>query len=203
MDIPYGVMDIMSEETSWFVLKDGKELGPFGFYEVIRMVQQNKVHSMDYIRRGHEKKWQQVADLSDFQLHNFKSMDEPQIDFGAEIYNRRRFERYEINEKAFFNHNEASVWSNALELSFGGLAIECIYGLLDVGSSIKIHLRIGQESINAVGKVISKRDWKNPTDNSFSFRYGVKFMKLDPKSKVKLSKIIADFESKNNKKVAA
>lgn len=191
----------IDQSEKWFVMKGGRQLGPLDYFEVIRMVQQNKIHSMDFIRKENEKSWHQVADISEFQLHNFKSLNEPELKFDSPIYNRRKHERYQVDEKVFLSHQNIKIWANAKELGTGGAGIDTIYGLLEVGSSMPVNLRIKEYSINAVVKVVSKRDWKNPLDNSYVFTYGLKFMKIDPKSELILSKLID--ELKKSEKIAA
>lgn len=190
-----------SSDTTWFVLKDNRRLGPFGYFEVIRMIQENKVHSFDFIRRSSDKTWSQVADVSEFQQHSIKSLDDPDIKFDTPLYSRRRYERHELNSRVFLNHQNLSLWANAIEIGQGGMGIDTVYALLDVGHSFQIHLKYDQSlNLNALVKVVSKRSWKNPLDNTFSFRYGLKFIKLDPKSKISLNQILDTF--KPNKEVA-
>lgn len=190
-----------NNESTWYVLKDSRKLGPYGYFEVLRMIQENKVHSFDFIRKSSDKTWSQVADVSEFQQHSIKSLDDPDIKFDTPLYSRRRYDRHELNSKVFLNHQNLSLWANAKEIGLGGMGIDTVYALLDVGHSFQIHLKHDPNlSLNALVKVVSKRSWKNPLDNTYRFRYGLKFIKLDPKSKITLNQILDGF--KENKEVA-
>jgi hypothetical protein len=184
-----------SESSNWILLKDGQEIGPLSFYEVIRLIKQNKVHAMDFIKKADSKAWSQVGDISDFQLHKFKSLADSVLGHRVPLSNRRRYDRFSVEEKMLVTHQNSNVWVTVAELGAGGAGIETIYGLMDVSDTMKIHIQIQGISINALAKVVSKRDWKNPTDNSFVFRYGLKFVKFDSKSELLLQKIIKDLKS--------
>lgn len=183
-----------SESSNWILLKDGQEIGPLSFYEVIRLIKQNKVHAMDFIKKVNSKAWSQVGDISDFQLHKFKSLADSVLGHRVPLSNRRRYDRFSVEEKMLITHQNSNVWVTVAELGAGGAGVETIYGLMDVSDTMKIHIQIQGVSINALAKVVSKRDWKNPTDNSFVFRYGLKFVKFDSKSEVLLQKIIKDLK---------
>lgn len=186
-----------NEESSWYILKDNRKIGPLGYFEVVRMIQDNKIHSFDFIRKSSDKTWSQVADISEFQQHSIKSLDEPEMKFDTPLYSRRRYERHELKAKVFLNHQNLSLWAQANEIGLGGLGIDTVYALLDVGHSLQIHLKHEESnSMNALVKVVSKRSWKNPLDNTYRFRYGLKFLKVDPKSQVVLNRIIESFKAR-------
>ncbi len=187
-------MSNVNEDSKWLILKEGKEIGPLDFYEVIRLIKQNKVHSMDFIKKIADKSWCQVADITDFQLQKFKSLSDSVIGHRIPLSNRRRYNRFKVVEKILLNHENINVWAAVSELGSGGIGIETIYGLLNVSDMAKVHIKIKSSSINAIAKVVSKRDWKNPVDNTFVFRYGLKFVKFDSKSQLLLSTIIKDLE---------
>lgn len=183
-------MSEINENSKWLILKEGQELGPLDFYEVIRLIKQNKIHSMDFIKRSSDKSWCQVADIPDFQLQKFKSLSDSVLGHRVPLSNQRRYDRFKVDEKILINHDNLNVWAEVAELGSGGVGIETIYGLLNVSDMTKVHIKINEISINAIAKVVSKRDWKNPIDNTFLFRYGLKFVKFDSKSEILLHKII-------------
>lgn len=187
-------MSNINEESKWFILKQGQEIGPLDFFEVIRLIKQNKVRSMDFIKRASDKSWSQVADISDFQLHKFKSLSDSVIGHRTPLSNRRRYDRFKVLEKILLNHENLNIWAEVSELGSGGIGIQTIYGLLNVSDMAKIHIKIKTTSINAIAKVVSKRDWKNPSDNTFVFKYGLKFVKFDSKSELLLNTIIKDLK---------
>lgn len=186
-----------NEDSKWLVLKEGQELGPLDFYEVIRLIKQSKIRSMDFIKKTDDKSWCQVADISDFRLHNFKSLSDSVLGQRVPLSNRRKYDRFKVEEKILLNHENMNVWAAVQELGFGGAGIETFYGLLNVSDMMKIHLKISDVSINALAKVVSKRDWKNPVDNTYIFKYGLKFVKFDSKSEVILSKILKNLKVEN------
>lgn len=190
-------MSNVNQDSKWLILKEGQEIGPLDFFEVIRLVKQNKVHSMDFIKRISDKSWSQVADIHDFQLHKFKSLSDSVIGHRVPLSNRRRYDRYKVDEKILINHENINIWAEVAELGSGGVGIETIYGLLNLNDMTKVHIKINETSINAIAKVVSKRDWKNPLDNTFLFRYGLKFVKFDSKSEILLDKIVRSLKSTN------
>lgn len=186
---------MQNENSQWLILKDGQEIGPLTFYEVIRLIKQNKVHSMDFIKKQDAKSWSQVADFSDFQLHKFKSLNDSVMGHREPLSTRRRYDRFKVEEKMLIYHQNLNFWSTVDELGSGGVGIETIYGLMDVSESMKVHIKINGISINALAKVVSKREWKNPLDNTYVFKYGLKFIKFDSKSEILLRKIIQSLKS--------
>lgn len=183
-----------NESSQWLVLKEGQEIGPFDFYEVIRLIKQNKVRAMDFIRKTGDKSWSQVADISDFQLQRFKYLSDSVLGHRIPLSNRRRYERYKVSEKVLITHDNINVWGGVSELGTGGAGVETVYGLLELSDMTKVHIKINDISINAIAKVVSKRDWKNPLDNTFVFRYGLKFVQFDSKSEVLLNKVIKELK---------
>jgi hypothetical protein len=188
-------MSIDNEQSKWLILKEGQEIGPLDFYEVIRLIKQSKVHSMDFIKRTTDRSWFQVADITDFQLHKFKSLADSVLGDRIPLSNRRRHDRFKVDEKILINHQNTNVWAEVSELGSGGVGVETIYGLLGLSDTLKINIQYHGMSINALAKVVSKRDWKNPSDNTFVFRYGLKFVKFDSKSEILLSKILKSLKS--------
>lgn len=184
-----------NESCKWLILKDSQEIGPLDFYEVIRLIKQSKVHSMDFIKRTTDKSWCQVADITDFQLHKFKSLADSVLGDRVPLSNRRRYDRFKVDEKALINHQNTNIWAEVSELGSGGIGIETIYGLMGVSDTLKVNIQVHGMSINALAKVVSKKDWKNPTDNTFVFRYGLKFVKFDSKSELLLNKIVKSLKS--------
>lgn len=191
-------MSEINENSKWLILKEGQELGPLDFYEVIRLIKQNKIHSMDFIKRSSDKSWCQVADIPDFQLQKFKSLSDSVLGHRVPLSNQRRYDRFKVDEKILINHDNLNVWAEVAELGSGGVGIETIYGLLNVSDMTKVHIKINEISINAIAKVVSKRDWKNPIDNTFLFRYGLKFVKFDSKSEILLHKIIKSLKGESH-----
>ncbi len=185
---------MQNDMSQWYILKDGQEIGPLSFYEVIRLIKQNKVHSMDFIKKEDAKSWSQVADISDFQLHKFKSLSDSVLGHRVPLSSRRRYDRYKVEVKILINHQNVNIWAAVDELGNGGVGVETIYGLMDVSETMKVHIKVNDISINALAKVVSKRDWKNPSDNTFLFRYGLKFIKFDSKSELLLNKITKELK---------
>ncbi len=190
-------MSELNEKSQWKILKEGQELGPLDFFEVIRFIKQNKIHSMDFIKRSTDKFWSQVADIPDFQLQKFKSLSDSVLGHRVPLSNKRRYDRFKVEEKILLNHDNINVWAEVEELGSGGVGIETIYGLLNVSDMTKVHIKINEMSINAIAKVVSKRDWKNPIDNTFVFSYGLKFVKFDSKSEILLQKIIKTLKNES------
>lgn len=185
---------MQNESSEWVILKSGQEIGPLTFYEVIRLIKQNKIHSMDFIKKKEAKSWGQVADYSDFQLHKFKSLSDSVMGQRVPLSNNRKYDRFKVEEKMLICHQNVNFWSSVEELGSGGAGIETIYGLMDVSETMKIHIKIKDYSINALAKVVSKREWKNPIDNTFMFKYGLKFIKFDTKSELFLQKILQNLK---------
>lgn len=179
-----------NESSKWLLLKEGQEIGPLDFFEVIRLIKQNKVKAMDFIKKEGARSWSQVADISDFQLQKFKDLSDSVLGHRIPLSNKRRYDRFKVTEKILITHENVNVWAGVSELGSGGVGIETIYGLLNLSDMAKVHIKINDISINAIAKVVSKRDWKNPMDNTFLFRYGLKFVKFDSKSELLLNKII-------------
>ncbi len=173
----------MSTEMDWFILKGESRQGPFGFTDVIKMLQQKVLFEYDYVWRQGMESWTRVAQLPDFSPDRIRAVMKTKEAKSEEVFFRRKFARLKYN-CSIVAHDNKNFWSgHTTELGEGGAGIVIENAMIMPGQSVYLHFKPGEstKSFNVLCEVVSKKYLKNIKDRNAPMVYGVKFINI-PKS---------------------
>lgn len=168
------------KDKEWFILKEGNNYGPFCQLELIQMLQEKSLFEYDYIWHAKLPAWQMVAEVEDFSPEKIRSVRDSNDTDIAEIFFRRRHARAACGASLIVHNNKTVFRGRALEISAGGAGVLIDNSELQPGQSLFLHFQPGNgvPPFNAVCEVVSKQFFKDPSTNTESVKYGVKFTTL-------------------------
>jgi hypothetical protein len=171
-----GVVKINSnQDKEWFVLKGENKYGPFGYLELVKMLQEKNLYDYDYIWNAAMVGWKRVSDCEDFSMDKIRALHSSKNPESEEIFYRRRHERVKYGASVLV-HNSKSVWKGlSVELSSGGAGLIIDNQSLELGHNLFLHFKVGDEvpPFNAICSVVSKQVGENN-----QVKYGVKFTNI-------------------------
>lgn len=163
-------------EVEWFVLKsDQNKYGPFGFLELVEMLQKKSLMEFDYVWNAKLEGWQQVSETSDFAPEKIKELKKEGFTEISKGFFRRRHARVEYGASILL-HDNSSVWKGqSLELSPTGAGLLIDSDEIQIGQILFLHFKAGDgvPPFNAVCSIVSKQAGKGN-----KVRYGVKFTSI-------------------------
>ena len=166
------------KEKEWFILKGDNRYGPFGYLEVIRMLQEKNVFEFDYVWNQTQSGWKRIADCEEFKPDQIKALKASGEQSVEEIFFRRRHVRARYGASLIV-HNNKTVWrGESLEISAFGAGIVVDTQLLEPGQTVFLHFKPGDgvPPFNALCSVVSKEAVKMADQSKV--RYGVKFTSI-------------------------
>ncbi|MBT4762270.1 MAG: DUF4339 domain-containing protein [Bdellovibrionaceae bacterium] len=177
-----------SEE--WFVLKGESQFGPYGYVDMVKLLQQKLIFEFDFVWKASFSDWKRIADLDAFSQDKLKELqkESPEI---ADTFFRRHHRRAQF-EAPVLIHDNQSIWNGtSVELSEGGAGVIMENSMCVPGDIIYLHFKptVVCNSFNAVCEVVSKKYVKGVNQSEAPIRYGLKFIKINEETK----KMIAQF----------
>lgn len=167
----------LNNEKQWFVLKGENKYGPFGYTELLKMLQEKSLYEYDFVWRTELSAWKRIADLEDFKPEKIKSLSTSVSAEVKDAFFRRRYARASYNASLIV-HNSKSVWKGrGLEISSGGAGIVIDNRDLEPGQTLFLHFKAGDgvPPFNAICSIVSKQHVEGPEK---PVRYGVKFTSI-------------------------
>lgn len=171
--------------SEWFVLKGEHRFGPFGFGEVVRMLQQKVVFPFDFVWHAGLGDWQRLAEVPEFHADRIKTLFEKNGK-KSEIFTARKHKRKKFSSRVII-HDNLSLWKGeSFEISKGGVGITMRNALVVPGQQVFVHFSGHEElpAFNAVCEVVSK---KFVNDDS-PVEYGLRFLSMSPESQDEFNK---------------
>ncbi len=179
-DNPHGIVE-------WFVLKGENRFGPFGYSELIKMLQQKVVFSFDFIWHVGMSDWMRVAEIDEFKPEAIRKLAQEQGQ--SDLFFKRQFKRYSFEGRVFV-HDNFKLWQGSgFEISQGGVGLRLTNALVVPGQQLTVHFsRYGEwPSFNALCEVVSK---KYVSDGS-PVEYGLRFLSVSPEVQDEFKKRVA------------
>ncbi len=180
---------VKKAEKNWFVLSDGKESGPYDYYQIISKINTGDLSTFDFIRALNQDSWGIVSDYEIFQVAALNAIsDEDAPAPNPENPNRRRYDRKPILADIFVKKSNVLFKGKAIEVGRGGMGIEAGDDFGEPGSTINLYCSPISEAIsfNCQAKIVNKVQVKKN-----KYRYGIKFLKISAKGQIFLARVIA------------
>jgi hypothetical protein len=161
-------------KNDWFVLIGDQKYGPYDYKTVIHMIQSNQLMDYNYVWASHLEAWTQIHQLDEFSKDRFQVLLQKESEFlGA--FTKRSNPRAEINVP-ILGHNNIRFFDGSLVSvsEVGGL---CLLNtpLIQVGDSLKLHIKSPQISFNVEGEIIRKNFSKQRLNSKSGLYYAVRF----------------------------
>jgi PilZ domain/GYF domain 2 len=167
------------EGAEWYVLKGKERFGPYGYTDVIHMLQDKSVFEFDFAWCKGMESWKRIAELSIFSQSKISEL------FGKtgtdeKVFFRRHYVRGKCNN-AVVIHDNSKIWKGkAVEMSEGGAGVIIENALLMPGQNIYIHFKGAgtAKPFNVLCEIVSKEFKDNIQHPATAVKYGVKFINI-------------------------
>lgn len=186
---------VTEEDRQWYVLKGESQLGPIGYSDVVRMLQQKLAFEYELVWHPSLMKWTRIAEVDVFSKKNVKNWLNGNS-MGKEIIFDRKSERWSFSAEVLAHDNSALWTGQAQQLSKFGAGVELKNGLLLPGAQVNLHFgaSVDLPAFNVRAEIVNKR-YTPIKSKSTPVIYGFRFLNLDQQIANKL-------EEKNKNVVA-
>lgn len=163
------------KHKEWFILKEGANLGPFCYVDLVKMLQEKSIFEYDYVWNERMPDWKPLAELEDFKSDRIKAIQEASESEVAEVFFRRRHARARYAASIIVHNHKTVFKGKTFEISAGGAGVYIDTNSLNPGQSLFLHFQPGGgvPPFNAVCQIVSKQH-----GGSDIVRYGIKFVTL-------------------------
>lgn len=184
------------KEKEWYVLKEGKNYGPFSQTDLIHMLQTKTLFEYDYVWNQKFNSWKTVSEVPEFSSEHIKALKESGQPDINEVFFRRRHARAKYGCSLIIHNNKTVFKGRTIEISQGGAGIIADNVDFVPGQTLYLHFKPGDNvpAFNSICLIVSKKTEK--TRDGVQYKYGVKFTSVPQNVKEK----IRDFTE--NKKAA-
>ncbi len=163
-----------SEIQNWFVMKSSQKFGPFGFSEVVSLMQKNLVFDFDYLWTEGLEAWTPLREVREFSVENIRTAHSAEMD----VFQLRQHARA-LYTHPLYIHNDVQFWKGqTVTLSQQGALLSMQNPLLLPGQLISIHFRkqkADETTFNVTAEILSKRLTKERVHHGSYLQYAVKF----------------------------
>ncbi len=184
---PANKLNSLSQEE-WFVLKDQNKYGPFVYLEIVRLLQEQKIHDFDYLWcRQKMNNWSVISEIPEFSPEEIKKLRENGSVKIKEVFFRRRHQRIKFGSSILL-HDKKEVWrGNSIEIGAGGAGLVIESDKLNIGQNLFLHFQAGDgvPPFNTHVTIVSKKKMGSQC------RYGVRFIETNSTIEKSLQMIIA------------
>jgi hypothetical protein len=159
----------------WYVLKGENRFGPFGYPDVIKMLQQKVIFPFDFIWHTGMENWKRVAEIEDFNSDKVRRLFSEKEK--TDLFIARKFSRKKYDARVVI-HDGTSLWrGEGFEISKGGVGLTMQNALVIPGQQLTVHFSHHDDwpAFNAVCEVVSK---KFVTGKDAPIQYGLRFLSL-------------------------
>lgn len=171
--------------TEWFVLKGDNRFGPFGFTDVVKMLQQKVVFPFDFVWHAGLDSWKRVAEIAEFSPESIRAL----LGTSKDSFTPRKHARKKYSGRVII-HDNLSLWKGeALEISKGGVGVTMTNTMVVPGQQVTVHFgsHEGWPAFNAVCEVVSKKF----VNDSSPVEYGLRFLSLSQDAQDEFYKKVA------------
>ncbi len=181
----------------WFALRGELRFGPFAYTELVRLLQEKTMHDSDYVWHTGLKEWKMVSDLPDFSPEAIRKLLSSGLVKSDQVFFRRRHGRVSHDCSILMHNNQKVFRGKGLEISAGGAGIVLENANLDVGHQVFLHFKPGSDlpAFNSLCEITSRRA-VNASEVVSPVLYGVKFIKIESKTKNAIEALAARQPSK-------
>lgn len=172
--------DPSMSDKDWFMLREGKNHGPFCQLEIIQMLQEKSLFEYDFLYHAKLNSWRCIAEIEDFSNENIRKVKESGDSDVSEVFFRRRHARASYTASLIVHNNMKVFRGQALEIGAGGAGVLINSQDLQLGQSLFLHFQPGEgvPPFNAVCQIISKQFVRETSSAEEPVKYGVKFTTL-------------------------
>ncbi len=160
----------------WFVLKGENKFGPFGYNDVLKMLQSKSVFPFDHIWHSSMEKWTRIAEIPEFREEHIRDVYSRDDKKNEGVFSERKFKRIQFNGRVIC-HDNVKLWHGVgFEISKGGVGLTMSNALVNPGQEIHVHFH-GHEDFppfNALCEVVSKKFVNDDTP----IQYGLRFLNI-------------------------
>ncbi|MGE3756793.1 MAG: PilZ domain-containing protein [Pseudobdellovibrionaceae bacterium] len=171
------------QESQWYVLKSSRKYGPFGYIEMIKMMQQKALFDFDYVWTQGLPSWTPLARLDDFSHDRLTELVQSGDKSLKDSFIERRCPRVPVSVPLII-HNDQLLWKGrSLSISENGALILMENPALIPGQMLNIHfkrLHINDEPFNVTAELISKKISKELLHSRSCLKYAVRFLTVTP-----------------------
>lgn len=174
--------------NKWFVLKSSNQLGPYGYDEILQLINKKEIMDFDFVWNRKMTTWLKISECPEFR----------EIKINGKAVNpvRRKFDRAEFVSTIII-HNNKKVWkARSFSIGVGGVRIEVENSQFSLGDEIFIHFKADLElpSFNATCEIVNLNN-QTQSENSISVQIiGARFLKVN----FVVQKIINDYVNRMN-----
>lgn len=172
----------------WFLLRD-KKYGPFTYFDLIKMLQEQNVFEYDFVWNKSMDQWKKISEIEGFDPQQIIGLKQKnKIQNIVKLFFRRKFKRVSYSSSIIVHNNKKVYKGNSLEICMGGAGITIETAELKKGEEIYIHFKPSEDTpaFNVLCEIVNKS--KDNSQNTF--RYGVKFLEINESTKEDLKKHI-------------
>lgn len=173
-------------DDQWFVLKGESRFGPYGFEEMVRMLQDKSVFEFDFAWCAKMENWKRIAEIGDFSTENIRHFEHL---FFKRAHKRKKF------EGSILVHDNQQLWKGqGVEISDGGVGLIMNNAMILPGQTLFLHFKSleNMPSFNAVCEVVSKKFMGTVRARDASVKYGMKFKSISAQAQ----KIVTGIKAK-------
>jgi hypothetical protein len=181
-NLPQNLEALQNKE--WFALKGENKFGPYGYLDIVKMLQEGVLYEFDFVWYEGLEGWTRIADMPAFSNDNIKILRDTSMPEIAQVFFRRRHRRVKYGGTILV-HDNKSVWKGqALEISEGGVGVVMDNALVVPGQELYLHFKPGDgvPPFNAVCEVVSKQYVLGIKNAKAPIKYGLKFKELNKES---------------------
>lgn len=178
--------------SEWFVMKGEQRFGPFGYSDMIRMLQEKIIFGFDFAWHGGLSGWKRVSDIADFQESAIRGLLKDRK-LAREVFVARKYPRHAHKGKVII-HDQKQWWSGQVsEISAGGVGIHMDNSLAVPGQQIYLHFKPHERfpSFNATGEIVNKK-YIEDVKRAIPLNYGIRFLSVSGAGKDRLLELLKD-----------
>jgi hypothetical protein len=190
MSVPAPRSDSAHAIDEWYVLKGENRFGPFGYADVIKMLQQKVLFQFDYVWRVGLTGWRRLIEIEEFQPNTvrvlFEGNDKSKKD---ELFLARKFKRIPYKGPVIVHDNRLFWKGEGFEISQGGVGVKMGNSMVVPGQRVVVHLRKhGQwPALNAACEVVSKKF----VSDGEPVCYGLRFLSVSQEAKDEFFRLVS------------
>jgi hypothetical protein len=178
--------------TEWYVLKGENRFGPFGYADIVRMLQEKSVFNFDYGWHSGLSGWKRLADIAEFQETAIRHFIESKT--GQGVMTERKHLRMSHSGQLII-HDQNNLWhGEAFAISTGGVGVVMNNSMMVPGQKVYMHFKPHGKfpAFNAVGEIVSKKYIETVNKPEAPIEYGVRFLSVSGAEKDRLLSMLKE-----------
>jgi hypothetical protein len=133
----------ISNKEEWYIKFGDDEIGPLKFTDASKMIKDSKVSKSDYIRKIHEKKWQKISEVYEYNVKTTLKTVQTSEGQVEKIFVTRSSPRVTYYSMCAIESNQKVINGVCSSISAGGCFIETNGSKFTVGQRIIVTIKPG------------------------------------------------------------